>query len=275
MSGDIISRLRFLRDFRGGREKAEALIALARENGFSTTEALASVFVGYTAVHEGAIDDGVKAMLQGMETMRAAGEITALQVSNDWLAEACLTARQPAEGLAAVNEAIGAADQLRLRFYEADLHRLKGELLLLAGAPESQAEQSLRRAMRRRPWQLLPQVRRREPETKRFCGDCGAPLAAGSPAARSTATPGLASAINITAEPGSGEIPDGERKTVTALFADIKGSTELMEDLEPRGGSTDARISRKRNHVHEAFCGFHRPAVRPARTGSSNAAAWR
>jgi class 3 adenylate cyclase len=27
--------------------------------------------------------------------------------------------------------------------------------------------------------------------------------------------------------------PEGERKTVTALFADIKGSTELMEDLDP------------------------------------------
>jgi class 3 adenylate cyclase len=26
---------------------------------------------------------------------------------------------------------------------------------------------------------------------------------------------------------------DGERKTVTALFADIKGSTELMRDLDP------------------------------------------
>jgi class 3 adenylate cyclase len=29
------------------------------------------------------------------------------------------------------------------------------------------------------------------------------------------------------------EVPEGERKTVTALFADIKGSTELMEDLDP------------------------------------------
>jgi class 3 adenylate cyclase len=26
---------------------------------------------------------------------------------------------------------------------------------------------------------------------------------------------------------------DGERKTVTALFADIKGSMELMEDIDP------------------------------------------
>jgi class 3 adenylate cyclase len=29
------------------------------------------------------------------------------------------------------------------------------------------------------------------------------------------------------------EAIDGERKTVTALFADIKGSTELMEELDP------------------------------------------
>ncbi len=28
-------------------------------------------------------------------------------------------------------------------------------------------------------------------------------------------------------------LSDGERKTVTALFADINGSTELMEDLDP------------------------------------------
>jgi class 3 adenylate cyclase len=28
-------------------------------------------------------------------------------------------------------------------------------------------------------------------------------------------------------------LPEGERKTVTALFADIKGSTELMRDLDP------------------------------------------
>ena len=31
---------------------------------------------------------------------------------------------------------------------------------------------------------------------------------------------------------------DGERKTVTALFADIKGSMELMEDLDPEEART-------------------------------------
>jgi class 3 adenylate cyclase len=35
------------------------------------------------------------------------------------------------------------------------------------------------------------------------------------------------------AEQAGADVADGERKTVTALFADIKGSTELMEDLDP------------------------------------------
>jgi hypothetical protein len=34
---------------------------------------------------------------------------------------------------------------------------------------------------------------------------------------------------------------EGERKTVTALFADIKSSTELMRDLDPEGGARDHR----------------------------------
>jgi len=35
------------------------------------------------------------------------------------------------------------------------------------------------------------------------------------------------------AEAPAPESLDGERKTVTALFADIKGSMELIEDLDP------------------------------------------
>src|SRR6266852_6268150 len=43
----------------------------------------------------------------------------------------------------------------------------------------------------------------------------------------------LQQAVRITAEADSQTIIEGERKTVTALFADIKGSTELMRDLDP------------------------------------------
>jgi len=39
--------------------------------------------------------------------------------------------------------------------------------------------------------------------------------------------------VEVTHERQTAEGLEGERKTVTALFADIKGSTELMEDLDP------------------------------------------
>jgi class 3 adenylate cyclase len=67
---------------------------------------------------------------------------------------------------------------------------------------------------------------------EKFCGDCGAPLTVSSSQALSTATAGTA--IRVAAEePGASSPVEGERKTVTALFADIKGSMELMEDLDP------------------------------------------
>src|SRR5713226_4912967 len=94
----------------------------------------------------------------------------------------------------------------------------------------------------------------------KFCAECGTPLARkqrgkrgngemgkrrkgkkekGVPGLR-TADPGLWTpphlAERILAEQAAREArgaADGERKTITALFADIKGSMALMEDLDP------------------------------------------
>jgi class 3 adenylate cyclase len=62
-----------------------------------------------------------------------------------------------------------------------------------------------------------------------FCGECGAVLGApaAAPVERSEHAP-----IRVTETPAAENL-DGERKTVTALFADIKGSTELEQDLDP------------------------------------------
>src|SRR5260221_7313708 len=70
------------------------------------------------------------------------------------------------------------------------------------------------------------------PVEKKFCGDCGNSLAA---AARpSTARVSDASPIRVASDaPIEALAAEGERKTVTALFADIKGSTELEQDLDP------------------------------------------
>ena len=145
--GDLVTRGLHLRDYRGWREEAEAIAALARENGFSIWEAYGSLLLGHISLREAAIDDGIKAMLQGTETCRAAGEILNFQFCNYVLATALLVADRPREGLAAVDEVIVVADQHQARLWEAEVHRIKGELLLLAGAPESEAEASMRRAI--------------------------------------------------------------------------------------------------------------------------------
>ncbi|KWR91538.1 adenylate/guanylate cyclase domain-containing protein [Cupriavidus sp. IDO] len=81
----------------------------------------------------------------------------------------------------------------------------------------------------------------------KFCSECGAPLgapAASSAAPRATATasstpidytpPYLAERILAAqAEMEARGPADGERKMVTALFADMAGSTALIHDLDP------------------------------------------
>jgi class 3 adenylate cyclase len=65
----------------------------------------------------------------------------------------------------------------------------------------------------------------------KFCGQCATPLAA--PAAGPVPTDAQSQAVRITAQADSQAVMEGGRKTVTALFADIKGSMDLMEDLDP------------------------------------------
>jgi predicted ATPase/class 3 adenylate cyclase len=69
-----------------------------------------------------------------------------------------------------------------------------------------------------------------------FCEDCGTALAgqAAPAAASSSPAASIAPNIRVTPEgPSASMVLEGERKTITALFADLKGSTELMEALDP------------------------------------------
>src|SRR5215831_689899 len=63
----------------------------------------------------------------------------------------------------------------------------------------------------------------------RFCKKCGTAISSSAPASVTKLTNGPIRIADTLAP----ENIDGERKTVTALFADIKGSMELIEDLDP------------------------------------------
>src|SRR5580704_19073161 len=76
---------------------------------------------------------------------------------------------------------------------------------------------------------LCPQCGADNPAGKRFCGECGTALGAAPPD-----SPRKSDQRQIRIADASGaDHLEGERKTVTALFADIKGSMDLMEDLDP------------------------------------------
>jgi len=66
-----------------------------------------------------------------------------------------------------------------------------------------------------------------------FCGQCAAALHGDITITKGkSAEAKPVAAVRVLVGEASATL-EGERKTVTALFADIKGSTELMEDLDP------------------------------------------
>jgi hypothetical protein len=69
--------------------------------------------------------------------------------------------------------------------------------------------------------------------TQKFCGECGGPLtgtaAAGKVASPESYTPKHLAEKILTSKAAL----EGERKQVTVLFADLKGSMELLADRDP------------------------------------------
>jgi class 3 adenylate cyclase/tetratricopeptide (TPR) repeat protein len=72
--------------------------------------------------------------------------------------------------------------------------------------------------------------RAENPANASFCKQCGTRLGGLAAPAAATAS---SERVSVSAEQADSAALDGERKTVTALFADIKGSMELIEDLDP------------------------------------------
>ena len=92
-----------------------------------------------------------------------------------------------------------------------------------------------------------------------FCEDCGSALARDvTPAAIcSSQTGSTAPNIRIMLEQtGTTTVADAERKKVTALFTDIKGPTELKQELDPAAQGVALRMNFDHADLgHEGVCG--------------------
>jgi tetratricopeptide (TPR) repeat protein len=128
-------------------EHAEKALTISERQGYPFHHAIALTLRGWARVMEGAVEEGLAAIARGLEMQRSAGADIERPYGLGLYAEALLHAGRIDDGLSAVDEAIEIIGRrARAFFWEAELHRLRGELLLKRGADE-EAERSLRTAL--------------------------------------------------------------------------------------------------------------------------------
>jgi predicted ATPase len=121
----------FRGDVRAAQENAESLIALCAEYGLANWPAAATNFCGWAMAKQGRTQEGIALIQEGLANTRAIGWWGRYRpYFHSLLAEACGEAGRLDEGLSALTEALAIADENENRDYEAEMHRLKGELLL-------------------------------------------------------------------------------------------------------------------------------------------------
>src|SRR5262249_1180880 len=93
-------------------------------------------------VQQGQAQEGMAQITHGLMIYRATGAEIARPYYLAFLAEAHRTLREPEAGLTALAEALTLAETTEERWYEAELYRLKGELLLQQSSGNSPAAET-------------------------------------------------------------------------------------------------------------------------------------
>jgi predicted ATPase/DNA-binding winged helix-turn-helix (wHTH) protein len=129
-------------------EWADADISLTTEQGFIFVMAHATVLRGWALVELGQGEEGIAQIRQGMAVYRATGAELERPYWLALLAEAYAKNGQAEEGLCLLTEALAEVEKHEVRFCEAELYRLKGELLLVQSTPhDAEADTCFRQAL--------------------------------------------------------------------------------------------------------------------------------
>ncbi len=145
----VVHQLR--RDAPRTRACAESSAAIAAEHGFSFWLAGGAVMSGWALGVGGAADEGVSRLRRGLRDWQATGSVTYRTYYLGLLAEVLGGQGQVEEGCRVLGEALALARQTGEGLYEAELYRLRGEMLLrTASAPGeaiAQAAEAFRQAL--------------------------------------------------------------------------------------------------------------------------------
>jgi predicted ATPase/DNA-binding winged helix-turn-helix (wHTH) protein len=136
------------RDEEAPLEHMQASMVLATEHGFPYLKAVGIVLQGWALTRGEQVVEGMVQMRQGLGELRAMGAEVLRPYLLALLAEVCGRSGQIEAGLEVLEEALVTAENHTERFNEADLYRLKGELLLRqCGEGWFEAEACFQRAL--------------------------------------------------------------------------------------------------------------------------------
>jgi predicted ATPase len=135
-------------DRRGVQDQAETLIPLCTEQGFPFWLALGMILHGWTLAGNGQPETGIGRMREGLGAYWATGAACWSPYLLALAAEAHGKVAEIAQALDLLAEALARAERTGERWYEAELHRRRGELLLALPEPDpAEAESCFERAL--------------------------------------------------------------------------------------------------------------------------------
>jgi predicted ATPase len=138
----------YRRDVPAVHEHAEAAVALATEKGFPFWAAIGTIFRGWALAMQGQGEEGMAQVRQGIAANRATGAALLVPYFCTLLAEVSAHLGHIEDGLQALAEAHTLVEQHEERWWEAEVSRLRGVLLLRQpGTPQAEAETWLQRAL--------------------------------------------------------------------------------------------------------------------------------
>jgi predicted ATPase len=138
---------RFRREAQATQERAEALLTLSNDQGFAQWAAAGAMMRGWALAEQGSEAEGMVELRRGLATWQGIGIEAGQPYWLALLAEASSRRGQVEEGLRVMAEAFVLVNKNGERWWEAELHRLTGGLLLRQGGPDAQAEACFRQAL--------------------------------------------------------------------------------------------------------------------------------
>jgi predicted ATPase len=142
----LVNQLR--RDAPAVHAQAEATVTLSTEQGFTLWAAWGTSLRGWALALRGQGEEGRAQVRQGIAAVRATGTALLIPYFCTVLADVCDHLGHTEDGLRVLAEAHTLAEQHEDRWWEAEICRLRGVLLLRQpGTPQAEAETWLQRAL--------------------------------------------------------------------------------------------------------------------------------